>query len=70
MPQQEAADRLGIGIARVGLLIANGHLEPVKVPVGGPFVTTASVEAERAWRDNARRPAKLGRVLKDIVRWF
>lgn len=70
MSQPEAARHLGIALARVGMLIANGHLTPAESPAGRAGVTTASVEAEKTWRANASIRAKSLRFLKDTINWF
>jgi hypothetical protein len=70
MSQPEAARYLGIALARVGMLLANGHLAPAENPAGRAGVTTASVEAEKTWRANATIRAKSGRLLKDTINWF
>lgn len=70
MSQPEVARRLGVTLIRVGMLIANRRLIPAENPAGQAGVTTASVQAEEAWRVNATKRAKLARLLKDTINWF
>ncbi|MEU3549101.1 DNA-binding protein [Streptomyces longwoodensis] len=70
LSQPEAARRLGVTLLRVAVLIVNRRLIPAENPAGHAGVTTASVQAEKAWRANATKRAKLARLLKDTVSWF
>ncbi|OAR26788.1 DNA-binding protein [Streptomyces sp. ERV7] len=70
MSQPDAARRLGVSLARLGMLIANGRMTPVHNPAGRAGVTIASVQTEEAWRANATIRAKIARLLKDTINWF
>ncbi|MEU6914950.1 DNA-binding protein [Streptomyces olindensis] len=70
MSRPEAARRLGVGLLRVGMLIANRRLIPAENPAGQAGVTAAGVQAEESWRAQATRRAKLARLLKDMINWF
>ncbi|WP_121709075.1 DNA-binding protein [Streptomyces sp. E5N91] len=70
MSQPEAARRLGVTLIRVGMLLANRRLIPAENPAGQAGVTIASVQAEETWRANAKKWAKLARLLKDTINWF
>ncbi|MER5409032.1 DNA-binding protein [Streptomyces sp. NPDC002769] len=68
--QPDAARRLGIPLARLGMLIANGRMTPAHNSAGRAGVTIVSVEAEETWRANATILAKIARLLKDTISWF
>lgn len=76
--QWEAAQILGVGILRIGWLVANGHLEPAEteghldgIDMRGPAmgVTRASLKEEQRWRREAPRSRRLRRGLVDTVEW-
>lgn len=68
--QPDAADILGVSVLRVGMLIANGHLEPVERSDGYAGVSRTSVEDERRWRSSTGLRKRLFRCLRDCLRWF
>ncbi|MFD9793720.1 DNA-binding protein [Streptomyces sp. NPDC059070] len=68
--QPDAARRLGVSTARLGMVIANGHLTPAHNSAGRAGVTIISVQAEEAWRANATIRAKSLRLLRDTINWF
>ena len=68
--QPEAAARLEINLARIGLLIANGHLHPATSPTGEAGVTTTSLADELNWRRDATFVAKVIRAVRDTIHWF
>ncbi|MEU1369135.1 DNA-binding protein [Streptomyces sp. NPDC005803] len=70
LSQPEAARQLGTALFRVGALLACGHLAPADNSAGRAGVTITSVQAEKAWRDNATYRAKALRLLKDTVGFF
>ncbi|MDP9403494.1 MAG: DNA-binding protein [Actinomycetota bacterium] len=70
LSQFEAAERLGIGMFRVGVLIANGHLVAAENATGQAGVTGASVEREQHWRSSAGIVRRAGRLIRDVVNWF
>ncbi|MFB7225423.1 DNA-binding protein [Streptomyces sp. NPDC056227] len=70
LSQPEAAQHLGISMARLGLVLACGHLTPAENPAGRAGVTIASVQAEKSWRENATIRAKTTRLLKDTIGFF
>ncbi|MCX4583773.1 hypothetical protein [Streptomyces sp. NBC_01481] len=53
MSQPEAAHQLGVTLARLGMLIADGHPDTGAEPGRQAGVTIASVQAEETWRANA-----------------
>lgn len=68
--QYDSADVLGIGLCRIGLLIANGHFVAAEDSDGRAGVEAASVERELARRSSASLLRPAGRMLRDFVRWF
>jgi len=68
--QLHAAEFLGVGIWRVGLLIANGHLSPANAPNGGAGVTVDSLKAEAEWRRQAGVIRRVARPMKDCFNWI
>ncbi|MBO0512989.1 DNA-binding protein [Streptomyces beijiangensis] len=70
MSQPDAARRLGVSLARLGMLIANGRMTPAHNSASRAGVTIVSVQAEETWRANATIRAKIVRLLKDTINWF
>lgn len=68
--QPAAAERLGVSMVRIAVLIANEHLSPATDPNGEQGVTAASLETEARWRDEAGFARKVKRMVKDCVRWI
>jgi hypothetical protein len=67
--QQDAARRLGVNLAKVAMLIANDHLVGAGNSNDDTGVTLASLATEVAWRESASAPARMGRLVRDTVRW-
>lgn len=67
--QFDAADHLGVGVFRIGSLIANDHLVPAENPNGLAGVTRTSVEVEREWRASASLLQRLRRLVSDALNW-
>ncbi len=71
--QEDAAVQLGIGLLRVGWLVANRHLDAVRTTTPGQLaVSRAGIEAERRWRATAssgpcRHPARSRPLLRCAV---
>ncbi|MFF1687136.1 MULTISPECIES: DNA-binding protein [unclassified Streptomyces] len=70
MCQLDAARRLGVSLARLGMLIANGRITPAHNSAGRAGDTIVSVEAEETWRAHATIRAKIARLMKDTINWF
>ena len=68
MSQFDAADALGVSLARIGFLIQGASLEPVHNAARRAGVTVSSVEKERRRREGAGplRRAKL--FVVDVLR--
>lgn len=69
LSQQDAARQLGVTLPKVGMLIANDHLVGAGSSNDDMGVTVASLEAEAAWRQSASARARIGRIVRDLVRW-
>lgn len=70
MSQFEAADLLRVGMFRIGVLIANGHLTAAEDSCGRAGVQKGSVDREREWRSSASITGLAGRLLRDAFRYF
>lgn len=70
LSQPDAARLLGMATGRIGLLIANGHLEPAHNHAGWAGVTRQSVEIERQWREQSTLGKRFSRVFRDLLHWF
>ena len=68
--QPEAAAQLNVSLARIGLIIANGHLQPATSPTGEAGVTATSLATELQWRRNATLGQKTFRIIRDTFHWF
>ena len=68
MSQFDAADRLGIGLGRIGLVIAGGRLIPVHDSCGRAGVQRHSVECEAERREGAGEFRSACLLLADIGR--
>lgn len=68
--QREAARELNIAVLRVGLLIANEHLQPAEDRERNMGVTRISLDAERRWRRETPLAIRLLRPLRDTVNWL
>jgi hypothetical protein len=68
--QLQAAESLGVGIWRVGFLLANGHLSPANAPNGEAGVTVDSLKTEAEWRRHASVIRRMVRPLKDCFNWI
>jgi hypothetical protein len=68
--QFDAADSLGISLLQVGLLLANGHLDPAEDPEGIAGVTKISLELEKDWRESASFRDKVMRAVASAARRF
>lgn len=68
--QREAARRLNVSVLRVGLLIANEHLEPAEDGERNMGVTLISLAAERRWRRETPLALRLLRPFRDAVNWL
>ena len=67
--QPEAAAQLNVSLARIGLIIANGHLQPATSPTGEAGVTATSLASELQWRREATFLAKVLRTVRDTIHW-
>ena len=70
MSQREAARELNVAVLRIGLLIANEHLEAAEDLERNMGVTRISLDAERRWRQETPLAVRLLRPLRDSVNWF
>ena len=68
--QREAARELNVAVSRIGLLIANEHLEPAEDRERNMGVTRISLDAECRWRRETPLAVRLLRPLRDTVNWF
>ena len=68
--QPDAAEALRVPLLLLGWIIACEHLTPANGPDGEAGVTRASLDREIAWRNEASIGRRLGRWVKNIVRWF
>ena len=66
--QFDAADRLGIGVGRIGLVIQGGRLDPVHDQQGRAGVSRESVEWEATRRADASALRRAFLVLADVGR--
>jgi len=67
--QQDAAKRLGVTLPKVGMLIANDHLDGAGNSSDDMGVTVDSLEAELVWRQSASVPARVRRIVRDLLHW-
>lgn len=68
--QEEACRLLGIGYTRLSLLITAGHLHPAQLSTGGVGVSRESLEVELSWRASSGVLGRVGRRLRDSLRWI
>lgn len=66
--QFDAADRLGIGVGRIGLVIQGGRLDPVHDQRGRAGVSRESVEREATRRADASALRRAWLMLADVGR--
>jgi hypothetical protein len=68
--QYEAAQELNVTVLRVGLLIANQHLDGAEDLERNMGVTRVSLDAELRSRRETPLAIRLLRPLRDAVNWF
>ena len=68
--QPDAARELKVPLLLLGWIIACEHLTPANGPDGKAGVTRASLDREIAWRNEATIGRRLGRWVKNTLRWF
>lgn len=68
--QREAAREMNVAVLRIGLLIANEHLEAKEDLERNMGVTRISLDAERRWWQETLRLSAGYVPLRDSVNWF
>jgi hypothetical protein len=68
--QPDAAGELRVPLLLLGWIIVCEHLTPANGPDGEEGVTRASLDREIGWRNEATIGSRLGRWVKNTVRWF
>ena len=68
--QRQAARELSVSVLRIGLLMANEHLEPAEDSERNMGVTRISLDAERRWRRETPLAIRFLRPVRDTVNRF
>jgi hypothetical protein len=68
--QADAASELGVGLWRIGVLIANDHLQAVETGDRRMGVSRASLDSEATWRRGAGLGGRVRRLGRDTINWF
>lgn len=70
LSQSEVARSLRVSVLRIGLMIANGTLDPVEHPELGAGVSGTSVERHLAWRRSASLKDRVVRGGRIALGWL
>ena len=68
--QADAARELGVSMWRIGVLIANDHLQTAETSDLRMGVSRASLDAEAAWRAGAGIGGRVSRLGRDAINWI
>jgi hypothetical protein len=68
--QETAANELDVNLLRIGLLIANDHLEAAETTARLMGVSRDSLDAEKHWRQSSSFINRVKRLAQDSINWM